>query len=201
MPEFKYNLNDVHRHLLQYIISRGYVERSLLEQKFREFFSVHRNSALESNPPNSVSLEDYIEEISDNLSTLHMIISYHIFKPDGKWYYSISNLTSDNVISKLATNYTALEIQFFKSIIYRIVELENNNKKLFFFDALDARPKEMKLEDADNCLERFIREGWIYEETQNTRFQNSEGRILWFGIRTCHDLRAYLDQELQYLLP
>ncbi len=101
---------DTHRHVLQFFMKEGYVEKKRYNQILSEYKKKHRYEGDESG-------DQFIHTINSNLEPLHLAIKVLPSHPRTKeTFFGLVNEKDDD-ISKLATTYTAHEIAYFKKIV------------------------------------------------------------------------------------
>jgi len=182
-------MTETHRHLLQLLMAKRFIEEQELTDKLREYKSEHSYEDLKNfkrqNPqlgpiPKDDKLEEFIGTINSALSIVHMRITRAKHPKSKAILYTIVNELDDE-ISKLSTRFSADELGYFKIIVEALAEsnelgrLEINNK----------RPKTMTLEASDFLIDALIEEGWL---------DTVEGGRLIFGIRSLTDLESTISE-------
>eukprot|EP01080_Neovahlkampfia_damariscottae_P001755 gene1755-524_t len=158
-------------------MKNGYLEKTELEELLSSF---KRTNNVETTDR---SIDEYIGTINESLSDFHFRIQVLVHPKTNKTFFGMINQVDDD-ISQLATNFTSNELLFFKAILAEIVQADEESKTFLEVDAINERGK-IGAEEAENTLNRFIKENWL----------SVENHVLWYGIRTLLDLRMYIDNE------
>ncbi|KAL9654376.1 hypothetical protein ABK040_010403 [Willaertia magna] len=171
------SLTDTHRHLMQFMMSRRFVEERELKQKLEEYKQQHQYSEVLQQQkkviPRDNQLEDFINSLNQCLSFMHFRI--HKSKHNDKVFYTVINELDDDV-SKLATRFSIDELQYFKTIVSKMATVKKRFGKR---DANNLRPKGMSIESSDLFINSLVEEGWLEENADSS---------LGFGIRSKTEL-------------
>lgn len=136
-------------------------------------------------------LAKWLPKINEMLDTYGMTIKKGLDHADnnGSFVYALVNLTQDDP-SKMATNYSALELAFMRNCISVIAENEFEASETVIIHharLMKGEGKDMNIKDAQRCIHAFIEDGWLIE--------TSKGVIL--SPRLIMELEQYLESEYE----
>lgn len=183
---------EIHRHLLQYLLFKGYEESSELKKVLQSYISQHHAS---KEATQDKTLEDIIKTINEELDSAKAHMRVNNVKRENSVFYGIVNQKTDDEICKMATTYSPTVLLFLKKIVRiihfvnyplhklsKLEEAEDDEEKQEFCvtDAYNEREKSMSLDDAELAIKQFIQAGWL---------EKKAGEQLEKGPRTLLDLR------------
>lgn len=163
--EFKImtQMNDGHRLFLQSFMSRGILNAKEVKQLFKicclKYKIPHPENEREAQAP----LLEFVRTINNHIEPFHMQIRKGVSEDDGSSSYGLV-CTSESTITKLASDYTPSELEFFKKLIEIIVASDNaevgSTETLNLVSRLE-NVKKLSKDDAEDLLSRLETNKWI----------------------------------------
>ncbi|CAG8581352.1 15886_t:CDS:2, partial [Acaulospora morrowiae] len=139
---------------------------------------------------NPEAFQDFIATINQKLNTIDLEFRKSHDETDGKAVWALVNTKGDEVV-KLATEYSPIEIAYFKHLIELIVTADD---EAFSVSSITALKEASKLKTtitkntAENLLQRFVDDKWLIL-SQGGRYSLSQRTIL--------ELQVYLKEEFE----
>lgn len=157
-------MRDSHKLFLQSFMSRGLLDAKEVRQLYRTCCLKFNDQFAEKEEDQKQHLLEFVRTINRNIQPFHMEIKKGVSEDEGKSFYCLV-CTSDSSITKLASDYTSSEMDFFKRLIEGIIDSDNgeigSTAALNTTDKLDKNLKKMSKQDAQNLLERLEAQKWI----------------------------------------
>ncbi|KAF8201687.1 Nse1 non-SMC component of SMC5-6 complex-domain-containing protein [Pholiota molesta] len=174
---------DVERLFLQAVLSRAVVSSDLahvLWAKSIDAVNASSNGALKIQHSNDKqSWDDFVSKINRSLDKLELEFRALHDELTGKEMYAIANRKGDE-IAQMATDYTPIEIAFFKAIVERIMLAPHESYSISSMAAL-REPTSAKLNitksQAEIILGSFVAKGWLLKSKKG-RYSLSTRSIL-----------------------
>ncbi|XP_076086276.1 non-structural maintenance of chromosomes element 1 homolog isoform X1 [Mytilus galloprovincialis] len=180
------SMKDSHKLFLQSFMSRGLLDAKEVRQLYRTCCLKFNEKYAEKEEDQKAHLLEFVRTINRNIQPFHMEIKKGVSEEEGKSFYCLV-CTSDTSITKLASDYTQPEMEFFKRLIESIIDSDNgeigSTSAINSVDKLEKVNKKLSKQDAQTLLERLEAQKWI---------EISRGRV---SLAT----RALLELE-QYIL-
>ncbi|KAG9296433.1 hypothetical protein G9A89_015025 [Geosiphon pyriformis] len=173
---------NAHRLFLQASIA----ERVFLESKGLEIYK--RVCEVTKNMFHQQDFEPFLDTINKRLNSMDMEFRKSLDESTGEALWALVN-TSEDEIAKLATEYTPLEISYFKILIDMIVRADDEAFSVSAISALRecSRVKPpMTKNAAEQLIQRFVDDKWLVKSLSG-RYSMSPRTIL--------ELQNYLKQE------
>ncbi|THH14339.1 hypothetical protein EW146_g5971 [Bondarzewia mesenterica] len=129
--------------------------------------------------------DDFIVSVNNSINPLDLELAHLHDEVTGRQMYALVNRKDDEV-AQIATEYTPIEIAYFKMIVEQIMLAPNESYSVSSFAALrestNLRPSITKTQ-AENVLTSFVAKGWLLK-SQRGRYSLS--------IRSLLELLPYL---------
>ncbi|XP_022317976.2 non-structural maintenance of chromosomes element 1 homolog [Crassostrea virginica] len=156
-------MNDGHRLFLQSFMSRGILNAKEVRQLFKICCLKYQIPYPDSEREAMAPLLEFVTFINNHIEPLHMQIRKGISEDDGTSSYVLV-CTSETPITKLASDYTPSELEFFKKLIEKIVASEEaeigSTQALNLVSQLE-NVKKLSKDDAEDLLSRLETNKWI----------------------------------------
>ncbi|KAI0950549.1 hypothetical protein AcV7_008978 [Taiwanofungus camphoratus] len=180
--------NDVQRLFLQAVLSRRALSQKLALKIWEKCIDAVKaaNDTLDipfSNDRNS--WDNFISKINDSLNPLNLELAQMHDEFTGKEICVLVNRKGDE-IAQLATDYSAVEITYFKAIVEQIMLAPNESYTVSSLAALrevNALKANMTKAQAEVVLNSFVVKGWLVK--------SKRGRYS-LSTRTLIELQPYL---------
>lgn len=110
-------------------------------------------------------LQLMVSHINSNIRPFHMEIRKGASDDDGTQYYALIN-TSASAITRLASDYTVNELEYFKKIVDVIVmESENGSASTIdILNAVDRMERRLTKKVAEELIEKFVKDKWLVSD-------------------------------------
>lgn len=105
---------EIHRHLLQYFIFKGYEESNELKGVLQSYIQQHPAS---KEATKDKTLEDFVKTINEELDKAKAHMRINSMKRENVVIYGIVNQKTDDEICKMATTFAAAQLLFLKKIV------------------------------------------------------------------------------------
>ncbi|XP_076441281.1 non-structural maintenance of chromosomes element 1 homolog isoform X3 [Babylonia areolata] len=125
----------------------------------------------------------FIRTINTEILPFHLEVKKGICEQDSTNYYCLVNNVENN-ITRLSSDYTANELEFFKKLVEMIVETEGCVGSRAALNIVERLDKKMLKQDAEYLLERLCSEQWILQK---------EGKVS-LSVRSILELNQYIQQ-------
>ncbi|XP_061167878.1 non-structural maintenance of chromosomes element 1 homolog [Saccostrea echinata] len=179
-------LNDGHRLFLQSFMSRGILNAKEVKQLFKICCLKYNLPYPENEKEAQGPLLEFVRTVNHHIGPLHMQIRKGISEDDGTSSYGLV-CTTESAITKLASDYTPSELEFFKKLIEIIVASEDaevgSTEALNLVSRLE-NVKKLSKDDAEDLLSRLETNKWI---------KMSRGKIS-LATRSLLELDRYIEQ-------
>ncbi|ESO87581.1 hypothetical protein LOTGIDRAFT_127737 [Lottia gigantea] len=152
-------LNSSHRRFLQSFMSRSVLDAKDVKHLYKNECEVYSSVEEESRR----NFTEFVITVNNSIKPFHMEIKKGFSEEDGTNYYCLVS-TSDTGITKLASEYTPTELEYYKKLIETIVETEEGY--IGSMEALNlvehlTKTKKMTKTDAENLLQRLQESKWV----------------------------------------
>ncbi|KZT11219.1 uncharacterized protein LAESUDRAFT_691817 [Laetiporus sulphureus 93-53] len=180
--------NDVHRLFIQAILSRRVLSRTLAVKIWGKSVDAVKaaNDALEIPfSDNRNAWDDFVSKINDLLNPLNLELAQMFDEISGKEMCVLVNRKGD-WIAQVATEYSAVEIAYFKAVVEQIMLAPNESFCVSSMSALrevTALKANMTKSQAEVVLSSFVAKGWLVKSRR--------GRYS-LSTRTLLELQPYL---------
>ncbi|XP_048764032.2 non-structural maintenance of chromosomes element 1 homolog [Ostrea edulis] len=158
-----YKMNDGHRLFLQSFMSRGILNAKEVKQLFKICCLKYNLRYTENEKENQEALKEFVRTVNHHTEPLHMQIRKGVCEDDGTSSYGLV-CTSESTITKLASDYTPSELEFFKKLIEIIVASKDaevgSTEALNLVSRLE-NVKKLSKDDAEDLLSRLETNKWI----------------------------------------
>ncbi|XP_076441280.1 non-structural maintenance of chromosomes element 1 homolog isoform X2 [Babylonia areolata] len=176
-------MNQAHKAFLQAFMTKSV-------QKGKEVKELYKHCCEQySEPYSSVEQErnqqmvTFIRTINTEILPFHLEVKKGICEQDSTNYYCLVNNVENN-ITRLSSDYTANELEFFKKLVEMIVETEGCVGSRAALNIVERLDKKMLKQDAEYLLERLCSEQWILQK---------EGKVS-LSVRSILELNQYIQQ-------
>ncbi|KAK7501082.1 hypothetical protein BaRGS_00007567 [Batillaria attramentaria] len=173
-------MTPAHQMFLQAFMARGLLNSKEVKDLFRKSLELNDVQVPESEEERKRQLVKFIRTISDHVSPFHLDIRKGVSEDDGTNFYCLVN-NVENHITKMASDYSSSELDFFKKLVEQIVE---NDGAIGSTAALNIVTQDKKLtkNDAQDLLLRLENDRWIMQK---------EGKVS-LSIRSILELDQYI---------
>ncbi|KZT67711.1 hypothetical protein DAEQUDRAFT_672764 [Daedalea quercina L-15889] len=178
--------NDVRRLFLQAVLSRRVMTREVALKLWEKCIGAVKaaNDALEIQfTGDRNSWDEFVTKINDELNLMNLEFAQMSDEITGKEMCALVNRKGDEV-AQLATEYTALEIAYFKAVLHQIITATNDAFCISSMAALrETNNLNMSKSQAEVVLSSFVAKGWLVKSRR--------GRYS-LSLRTLMELLPYL---------
>ncbi|XP_060085662.1 non-structural maintenance of chromosomes element 1 homolog [Ylistrum balloti] len=157
------SMRDSHRLFLQSFMSRGLLDAKEVRLLFRTVCLKFNEPTAAKEEDRKLQLLDFVRTINMKIRPFHMEIKKGVSEDEGVSYYCLV-CTNESAITKLASDYTQSELEFFKKLVDQIVDNEGeigSTAAVNIVDKLDKNMKKMTRQDAQSLLQRLESAKWI----------------------------------------
>ncbi|KAK2167679.1 hypothetical protein LSH36_25g03061 [Paralvinella palmiformis] len=169
-------MRDSHRMFLQGFMSHGILIA-------RDVRKLYKTSCARFNEPHpDEGLAEFVKVINAAIKPIHLEIRKAISEDTGSHCYGLVN-TRESEITKLASDYTVNELEFFKKMIEAIVESDTGTISTIDSLNLVHQVDKMAKKEAEFLLKKLERENWLNK--------NAEG-VYSLSPRSLLELEQYL---------
>lgn len=150
-------MKNEHRMFLQGIMCRKLLNANEVRELLRTCCNLNESNS------NDVDIATFINTINNNIHPFHMLISKCIAEQDGKQFYALIN-DQESPLTRLATDYTSSEVEFFKCLIETIVHSEQGcTSSTAALNLVDVLSKSMSRTLIQQLLSRLEEDKWIIQ--------------------------------------
>ncbi|KAI1795761.1 Nse1 non-SMC component of SMC5-6 complex-domain-containing protein [Ganoderma leucocontextum] len=180
--------NDVQRLFLQAILSRRILSQKLAAKIWEKCIAAVQaaNEALDIQYRNDrASWDAFVTSINDALNPLDLEFAHLHDEISGQEVYAVVNRKGDEV-AQMATDYSALEIAYFKAVLEQIMLAPNEAfcvSSLAALREVNSLKSNMTKSQAEAALHSFVAKGWL--------IKSRRGRYS-LSTRTVLELQIYL---------
>ncbi|KAM5533290.1 hypothetical protein V8D89_013067 [Ganoderma adspersum] len=180
--------NDVQRLFLQAILSRKILSQKLAAKIWEKCIAAVQvaNEALEIQYKNDrASWDAFVTSVNDALNPLDLEFAHLHDEITGQEVYAVVNRKGDEV-AQMATDYSALEIAYFKAVLEQIMLAPNESfcvSSLAALREVNSLKSSMTKTVAEATLNSFVAKGWL--------MKSRRGRYS-LSTRTILELQTYL---------
>ncbi|KAH9946016.1 Nse1 non-SMC component of SMC5-6 complex-domain-containing protein [Epithele typhae] len=185
---------DVQRLFIQAVISRRVLSQRLAATIWKKCIEATKaaNETLSIQyRDDRASWDTFVTSINDTLNLLDLEFAHLHDEGSGKELYAIVNRKGDE-IAQMATEYSALEIAYFKAVVEQIMLAPNESFCVSSLAALretnSLKTSSMTKSQAESTLGSFVANGWLVKSRQ--------GRYS-LSTRTVMELQTYLRQTYE----
>ncbi|KAI0807463.1 Nse1 non-SMC component of SMC5-6 complex-domain-containing protein [Fomes fomentarius] len=185
--------NDVQRLFLQAILSRRILSQKLAAKIWEKCIDAVKaaNDTLNIDyREDRASWDSFVTKINDALNPLDLEFSRLHDEINGTEMYAVVNRKGDE-IAQMATEYSALEITYFKAVIEQIMLAPNESfcvSSLAALREVNSLQSSMTKSQAEATLNSFVAKGWLVKSRR--------GRYS-LSTRTILELQSYLRQTYE----
>nr|KAG5709536.1 hypothetical protein BaRGS_001586 [Batillaria attramentaria] len=175
---------------LQAFMARGLLNSKEVKDLFRKSLELNDVQVPESEEERKRQLVKFIRTISDHVSPFHLDIRKGVSEDDGTNFYCLVN-NVENHITKMASDYSSSELDFFKKLVEQIVE---NDGAIGSTAALNIVTQDKKLtkNDAQDLLLRLENDRWIMQMGFGMPTNMEDMEAMVYGDDDDDDLEAEL---------
>ncbi|KAI0709359.1 Nse1 non-SMC component of SMC5-6 complex-domain-containing protein [Earliella scabrosa] len=180
--------NDVQRLFLQAILSRRILSQKLAAKIWEKCIDAVKaaNETLDIEyRDDRASWDAFVTKINDALNPLDLEFSRMHDEINGVEVYAVVNRKGDE-IAQMATEYTPLEIAYFKAVVEQIMLAPNESfcvSSLAALREVNSLKSSMTKSQAEATLTSFVAKGWL--------MKSRRGRYT-LSTRTVMELQSYL---------
>ncbi|XP_069128776.1 non-structural maintenance of chromosomes element 1 homolog [Argopecten irradians] len=156
-------MRDSHRLFLQSFMSRGLLDAKEVRLLFKTVCLKFNEPTADREEDRKLQLLDFVRTINMKIRPFHMEIKKGVSEGEGASYYCLV-CTNESAITRLASDYTQTELEFFKKLVDLIVENEGeigSTAAVNIVDKLDKTMKKMTKQDAQILLQKLGATKWI----------------------------------------
>ncbi|TBU50898.1 Nse1 non-SMC component of SMC5-6 complex-domain-containing protein [Dichomitus squalens] len=180
--------NDVQRLFLQAILSRRILSQKLAAKIWEKCIDAVKaaNDTLDIQyRADRNSWDNFVTSINDALNPLDLEFAHLHDEVTGQEVYAVVNRKGDE-IAQMATDYSALEIAYFKAVLEQIMLAPNESfcvSSLAALREVNSLKSNMTKSQAEATLHSFVAKGWLVKSRR--------GRYS-LSTRTILELQTYL---------
>ncbi|XP_028417117.1 non-structural maintenance of chromosomes element 1 homolog isoform X2 [Dendronephthya gigantea] len=165
-----------HRLYLQCFMARPFMSEKEAKESYSSCVEVFQDNF---DPAN---FQRCINTINNALQPLFLEIRKGVSEDDGKYYYGLVN-SSEDQISKLATSYTAHDVEYFRKVLDTFVQSDDGTATSveLLHGAADLQ-KSMSASHAEKLLNMWVKGKWLSQSLGD----------YWLGPRAVLELQPYL---------
>lgn len=194
-PESEETFDDVDRALVQAFLARPSATEQESISTLQQITTIANGSSDDTLSPED--LRARIAKINDGLEVLNLqIVTTRDQMVPTRVYYTLINISS-NAVTKLATQYTVDEIEFFKAMMdFIFIEGNPSGKQHYRVQHADLAKCDAKLErrlgsgPREQLVMRLLDEQWLVKSPESESLQHAIGYEL--GPRSLAELKNYL---------
>ncbi|XP_041358755.1 non-structural maintenance of chromosomes element 1 homolog [Gigantopelta aegis] len=150
-----------HQMFLQTFMSRGILDAKEVKLMYKQCCEQFQEHYSDNEEERRRVLAEFVRTINSNLHPLHMEIKKGVNEDDGSNYYGLVSI-SESQITKLASDYTPNELEFFKKIVGLIVEADEGSiSSIEALNQTEKLEKKISKNDAQDLLEKLQLEKWL----------------------------------------
>lgn len=177
-------MREPHQVFLQGFMSRGI----LGSREVKELYI--RSHTKFDETPEIAQLASYVSTINNNIRPFHMEIRKGIDERNGSHWYGMIN-TTDSSITRMASDYTVVELELFKKIVEDIVKTDegeiSSTDALNLVNTVENEGKKLSRTQAQDLIGRLRSDRWLAESVH--------GEVS-LSIRALLELEHYIQQQL-----
>ncbi|OCH95004.1 hypothetical protein OBBRIDRAFT_746510 [Obba rivulosa] len=180
--------NDVQRLFLQSMLSRRMVSYNLALKLWEKCVEAVRAADETLDVPfegSRDSWNSFVTRLNDTLDPLNLELAHSHDESTGKEMFALVN-RKDDAIAQMATDYTSVEIVYFKAVVEQIMLAPNESYCVSSLAALrevNSLKTNMTKAQAEVVLGSFVTRGWL--------LKSKKGRYS-LSIRSLMELQDYL---------
>ncbi|XP_050400332.1 non-structural maintenance of chromosomes element 1 homolog [Patella vulgata] len=156
-------LRDSHRLFLQSFMSRSVLDAKEVKTLYKSCCEKFNEEYITQEDERRLQLAEFVIVINNSIKPFHMEIKKGLSEDNGTNCYCLVS-TSDTAITKMASDYTATELEYFKKLIELVVESDvgyiGSVEALNLTESL-TNTKKMSKTDAENLLKRMKADRWL----------------------------------------
>ncbi|OSX65068.1 hypothetical protein POSPLADRAFT_1135283 [Postia placenta MAD-698-R-SB12] len=158
--------NDVHRLFLQAMLSRRIMSRALAMKIWEKCIDAVKAANDTLDIPfsdNRNAWDAFVTQLNQSLNPLHLELEQRHDEISGKEMVVLVNRKGDE-IAQMATEYSPLEIAFFKAVVEQIMLAPNESYSISSMAALrevSSLKGNMTKTQAEVLLSSFVARGWL----------------------------------------
>lgn len=181
VPNRLTEMGPVQKAALNFIIARG----SVKEQSFKKYIN-----DLTSQTGNDSDLNDtnVHKTINENIRFMQLEVRRLDYEVDGDRYLALVNNQPDEASNK-ATNFTEIQLAYFKALVNDFVAHAGVIRKTDFHRCLSELPnttlKKVTTSVRDATLNLALEDGWLF----------TDGSSYFLGVRAYAELRRFFDHH------
>ncbi|CAI2175630.1 539_t:CDS:2 [Funneliformis geosporum] len=171
---------------------RLFLQASIAERFFTEETAIrlYQQACEATNEQNTETITEFIATINTKLNTVDLELRKSHNEDDGTAVWALVNTNGDE-IAQIATEYTAVEITFFRRLIELIVTAEDEEFSVSSIIALKEVSKlkvPLSKSNGETLLQRFTDDKWLIRSREG-KYSLSQRSIL--------ELQQYLKEEFE----
>ncbi|KAI5899730.1 uncharacterized protein SCHCODRAFT_02485674 [Schizophyllum commune H4-8] len=190
---------DAQRLFLQAVLSRGIMSEPLARTLYSKCVETVKSADEHVNVSyknTREEWEDVIRNVNNALNALDLQFVRQVEQEKGIPMWALINLKGDEV-AQVATDYSPVEIAYFKALVEQIVMAPRNSFSISSFLALreinELKPKaNMTKSQGEETLSSFVNRGWLVKSRR--------GRYS-LSTRTLLELKGYIKSEYPDQIP
>jgi len=172
---------DVHRLFLQSAISRRVLSAELAKVIWKQCVEAVKaaDNTLQINASIANDWGAFLTSLNKSLDPLDLELSRIRNEVTGKEMYALVNRRDDE-IARIASDYTPLEISYFRALVEQIMLAQNSSYSISSLAALrevNALTSPMSKTQAETVLASFVTKGWLLKSKKG-RFSLSPRALL-----------------------
>ncbi|KAI0273699.1 Nse1 non-SMC component of SMC5-6 complex-domain-containing protein [Gloeopeniophorella convolvens] len=157
--------NDVQRLFLQSVISRRVLSADLAKALWKQSVAAVKaaDETLRVDANGTDGWDTFIAAVNRSLDPLDLEFSHIHNEVTGKDIYALVNRRDDE-IAQIASDYSGLEISYFKALVEQIMLAPNSSYSISSLAALrevNSLKSQMTKTQAENVLNSFVAKGWL----------------------------------------
>ncbi|KAI0318634.1 Nse1 non-SMC component of SMC5-6 complex-domain-containing protein [Amylostereum chailletii] len=156
--------NDVQKLFLQAIISRRYLSTGLAKVLWQKSVETVKavDPTINVTHGDDTDFENFVNSLNDSINGLDLEFVRLHDEETGKEMRALVN-RKDDEIAQIATDFTPVEIAYFKALVEDIMLAPNDSYSLSSLAALrdNPKPSTMSKSQAETVLASFVARGWL----------------------------------------
>ncbi|KAL8573976.1 hypothetical protein ACOMHN_029423 [Nucella lapillus] len=176
-------MNEAHKAFLQAFMTKSVQNGKEVKELYRRCCEHYSEPYSTEEKERNEQMVVFIRTINTSIMPFHLEVKKGICEEDSTNYYCLVNNVENN-ITRLSSDYTANELEFFKKLVGMIVESEGVVGSRAALNIVERLDKKMTKQDAEDLLDRLHTEQWVLQK---------EGKVS-LSVRCVLELSQYIQQ-------
>lgn len=176
-------MKAAHKAFLQAFMNKSVQDGKQVKALYRHCCETYAEPYNSDERERNQHMVELIRTINASILPFHLEVKKGICEDDGTNYYCLVNNVENN-ITRLSSDYTPNELEFFKKLVESIVENEGRVGSRAALNLVERLDKKMTKQEAEFLLERLQTERWVLQK---------EGKVS-LSVRSILELNQYIQQ-------